>query len=239
MADLIDKILRAMHEHLDIDEEHGVITGKDDAADAILALLSADTAPPPAEGEGVLADLEAVCDELHDRWDRDMKPGKLLQALRGNLRNYDPRVTRIRTALSAPPPAEGEAEPIKYEYVSNWAPASPYGDGWIECTKETYERLKREGREEGTQIRALYAAPTPDTGVEDVREECAKIVEQTITEMRLQDNRWARAGLLFAAHAVRRGRHLTAAEKLENFKRAMAEDDEAALSSVPSPAREE
>lgn len=58
------------------------------------------------------------------------------------------------------------------------------------------------------------------------REESAKVVEQTIKEMRLEDNRWARAGLLFAARAVRRGRHLTPSEKLENFKKAMAEADE-------------
>jgi hypothetical protein len=46
-----------------------------------------------------LEDLEQVCEELFDRWDADMKPGKLLMALSGRLRGYDPRVTRIRAAL--------------------------------------------------------------------------------------------------------------------------------------------
>jgi hypothetical protein len=56
----------------------------------------------------------------------------------------------------------------------------------------------------------------------DAREKSAKIVEQTLHEMHLQDRQWARAAILFASRAVRRGRHLTAKEKLENFTKAMA-----------------
>jgi hypothetical protein len=40
-----------------------------------------------------------ICEEIFQRWDADMKPGKLLLALTGNLPSYDPRVTRIRDIL--------------------------------------------------------------------------------------------------------------------------------------------
>lgn len=46
-----------------------------------------------------LEEFEQICEELFDRWDADMKPGKLLSALSGRLPNYDSRVTRIRDAL--------------------------------------------------------------------------------------------------------------------------------------------
>jgi hypothetical protein len=47
-----------------------------------------------------LEDLESVCAELFEKWDKGMKSGKLLTALEGRLHNYDPRVTRIRAALA-------------------------------------------------------------------------------------------------------------------------------------------
>lgn len=47
-----------------------------------------------------LEELEQICEELFDRWDADMKPGKLLMALSGRLPNYDSRVTRIRELLA-------------------------------------------------------------------------------------------------------------------------------------------
>lgn len=47
-----------------------------------------------------LKDLQSVAAEIFDRWDKDMKPGKLLTALEGRIENYDPRVTRILAALA-------------------------------------------------------------------------------------------------------------------------------------------
>jgi hypothetical protein len=62
------------------------------------------SASPSSAGDapgGVgLADLESVCADIHARWDADMRSGKLLIALMGGVENYDPRVTRIRDALS-------------------------------------------------------------------------------------------------------------------------------------------
>lgn len=48
-----------------------------------------------------LTDLEDVCDEIFERWDKDMRSGKLLTALAGRIENYDQRVIRIRQALTA------------------------------------------------------------------------------------------------------------------------------------------
>jgi hypothetical protein len=87
------------------------------------------------------------------------------------------------------------------------------------CIRQNAEL--RQEKEEWKKV-----AREQDCAIRDMRESCAKLVEHTIVEMRLGDNQWARAGLLFAARAVRRGRHLTASEKLENFKNAMAEADE-------------
>jgi hypothetical protein len=45
--------------------------------------------------------LRQVSDEIFDRWDKDMRSGKLLTALAGRLTKYDPRVTAICSALAA------------------------------------------------------------------------------------------------------------------------------------------
>lgn len=47
-----------------------------------------------------LQDLEDICDTIEERWDADMRSGKLLLALMGRIPNYDPRVERIRRILS-------------------------------------------------------------------------------------------------------------------------------------------
>lgn len=64
----------------------------------------------------------------------------------------------------------------------------------------------------------------------DERERHAKLVEALIDQKPWRDELWARAALACAAHAIRRGRHLTEAEKLENLAKAMEEpiegDDE-------------
>jgi hypothetical protein len=46
-----------------------------------------------------LEDLDIICEEIFQRWDADMRSGKLLLALSGKLSDYDPRVTRIREIL--------------------------------------------------------------------------------------------------------------------------------------------
>lgn len=66
------------------------------------ALHGADTEAQRA-GATVLQSLEFVCEDIFDRWDADMRSGKLLSALSGRVANYDPRVTAIRSALAAYP----------------------------------------------------------------------------------------------------------------------------------------
>jgi hypothetical protein len=58
----------------------------------------------PAEPIGAaqstpLQDLEAICAEIYGRWDKDMRSGKLLQALCGTLPRYRSDVDRVRAAL--------------------------------------------------------------------------------------------------------------------------------------------
>lgn len=52
----------------------------------------------------------------------------------------------------------------------------------------------------------------------------AESVEAMITQKPWCDQIWARAALAIAARAIRRGRHLTKAERLENLAMAMEED---------------
>lgn len=47
----------------------------------------------------LLRDLWEVAEDMHGAWDTGMKAGKLIVALKGDIPNYDPRVTRIREAL--------------------------------------------------------------------------------------------------------------------------------------------
>jgi hypothetical protein len=49
-----------------------------------------------------LDDLRSVCSDIFNRWDKDMRSGKLLLALSGDLQTYDPRVDRVRARLAAP-----------------------------------------------------------------------------------------------------------------------------------------
>lgn len=59
------------------------------------------------------------------------------------------------------------------------------------------------------------------------RERCAKLVEEMLTERPWKDKPWARCALATAARAIRRGRHLTESEKLDNLMAAMAEEPQA------------
>lgn len=57
----------------------------------------------------------------------------------------------------------------------------------------------------------------------ETREECAQLVEVLAKQKPWCDHVMSRGALLLAAHIIRRGRHLTATEKLKNLKSALAE----------------
>lgn len=46
-----------------------------------------------------LEQLETICAEIYGRWDKDMRSGKLLQALAGTLPKYRADVDAVRSAL--------------------------------------------------------------------------------------------------------------------------------------------
>jgi hypothetical protein len=48
----------------------------------------------------LIEDLNEVCAEIYDRWDKDQRSGKLLGALAGTVTHYNRAVTRIRSALA-------------------------------------------------------------------------------------------------------------------------------------------
>lgn len=58
-----------------------------------------------------------------------------------------------------------------------------------------------------------------------VRERCAKLIDAMLDEEPYKDQPWARVALGIAARAVRRGRHLTSREKLQNLAASMEEAD--------------
>lgn len=60
---------------------------------------------------------------------------------------------------------------------------------------------------------------------EENREVHAKMVEMMIHQRPWSEHQWARAALAIAAKAIRRGRHLTETEKLENLADAFEADD--------------
>jgi len=47
-----------------------------------------------------LEKLEAICDEIFERWDKDQRSGKLLSALAGRLPGYRGDVDEVRAALT-------------------------------------------------------------------------------------------------------------------------------------------
>lgn len=60
---------------------------------------------------------------------------------------------------------------------------------------------------------------------EQQREHDAKLVEAMIEQSPWSDKPWVRMALAIAARSIRRGRHLTEAEKLRNLADAMAAED--------------
>lgn len=55
------------------------------------------------------------------------------------------------------------------------------------------------------------------------QEDCAKLIEEMITQTPWCAKAWARAALASAARVIRRGRHLNAKEQLDNLKKALAD----------------
>lgn len=58
---------------------------------------------PTAPQDALINKLDAICDEIFERWDKDQRSGKLLAALAGRFPNYRKDVDEIRAALSTPP----------------------------------------------------------------------------------------------------------------------------------------
>ena len=48
-----------------------------------------------------LEQLEAICEEIFERWDKDMRSGKLLRALSGKLPGYRADVDAVRARLAS------------------------------------------------------------------------------------------------------------------------------------------
>jgi hypothetical protein len=59
-----------------------------------------------------------------------------------------------------------------------------------------------------------------------LREENAALIDTMLTEAPWRDQMWARGALMIASRAIRRGRHLTDAEKMENLNRWVEDSDE-------------
>jgi hypothetical protein len=61
----------------------------------------------------------------------------------------------------------------------------------------------------------------------EIRERCAKLAEAMIHQPPYKEQPWARLALAIAARAIRRGRHLTSKEQLNNLANAFAEEGDA------------
>lgn len=60
---------------------------------------------------------------------------------------------------------------------------------------------------------------------EETQEKCAKLLDTMLHETPWKDQQWARCALTIAARAIRRGRHLTASEKMANLATAFEEEN--------------
>lgn len=60
--------------------------------------------------------------------------------------------------------------------------------------------------------------------LKEQQEHDARLVEKMIDDAPWKDHLMARGALTLAAHVIRRGRHLTAKEKLANLRKALDED---------------
>ena len=58
---------------------------------------------PNAAGWNPAAQLSAIADEAYERWDKDMRSGKLMIALSGDMPRYRSDVTSVRLACAVAP----------------------------------------------------------------------------------------------------------------------------------------
>ena len=65
-----------------------------------------------------------------------------------------------------------------------------------------------------------------------VREHCAQIVEELRSSHPWNEKPWAKMALFIAARAIRRGRNLTAAEKLENLAKSFEDEGEPEVAQI-------
>jgi len=76
-----------------------------------------------------------------------------------------------------------------------------------------------------TAIREAIEAFDAGTGPSPAREECAKLVEQMLEDPIFSNHARVKCALKIAARAIRRGRHLTPSEKLENVIRWLEQEE--------------
>lgn len=70
---------------------------------------------------GPLQDLETICAEIYQRWDKDMRSGKLLGALAG-IPGYRADVDRVRSALTAYPDMYAALRLVEASAISTTEP---------------------------------------------------------------------------------------------------------------------
>ncbi|KPL55536.1 hypothetical protein ABB55_27615 [Prosthecomicrobium hirschii] len=90
-----------------------IVREKDATIDALRASL-AEAEKARDAAHAALALIPPIADEIFERWDKDMRPAKLLTALAGRLNGYRPDVTEIVAAVLASP-AAAKAKAIEAE----------------------------------------------------------------------------------------------------------------------------
>lgn len=95
-----------------------------------------------------LVALDSICDEIFERWDKDMRPGKLLSALGGRLPGYRGDVEKIRAALStiATLTAERDAgiapDHLIERILANDTPIGPEDQDSLKLFRDATDRAK-------------------------------------------------------------------------------------------------
>jgi hypothetical protein len=89
---------------------------------------------------------------------------------------------------------------------------------------DAVDDIMREAADEIERLRGLTSEPPPVAPMG--REDCAALIDTMLTESPWKDQMWSRGALMIAARAIRRGRHLTDAEKIANAFRWIEDGDE-------------
>ena len=83
--------------------------------------------------------------------------------------------------------------------------------------------LQNSPRGTGKAVRNASRPATPRELKE--RERCAQLVDVMLDQVPWKEHMMARGALVLAARVIRRGRHLSAAEKMENLRQAIYRGD--------------